>query len=58
MALSMSGKESGWNDDIDGLARQVGALTDEEIEAARTDFNQAVVNRIKMRVAMSRMEGP
>jgi tetratricopeptide (TPR) repeat protein len=58
MALSLSGKDSDWNDDIDGLARTVGALTEEEIEAARTDFNQAVINRIKMRLAMPRMEGP
>jgi tetratricopeptide (TPR) repeat protein len=53
--LSASGRTGHWNDDIDALARQVGALTEDEIVRAHTDFNQAVLNRIKLRVVMDRL---
>lgn len=51
-SLSIFGRESNWNDDIDDLARAVGALTEKEIEAARTNFHQAILNRIKLSVVM------
>jgi tetratricopeptide (TPR) repeat protein len=53
-ALQMSGKASHWNEDIDDLAREVGALTEAQIAAGRTDFHQAVLNRIRMRATMER----
>jgi tetratricopeptide (TPR) repeat protein len=56
-ALQMSSKSSNWNDDIDTMAREVGALTEAQIAAARTDFQQAVLNRIRLRVAMERRRG-
>lgn len=52
VALRASGKSSHWNDDIDALATSRGALTHREIELARTDFNQAVMNRVKLALAM------
>jgi tetratricopeptide (TPR) repeat protein len=57
LSLSMDGKQSNWNDDIDDLARSIGALTEAEIAKARTDFHQAILNRIKMRIAMERRHG-
>lgn len=52
--LSSSGQESDWNKDIDNLGREIGALTDKDIEKARTDFHQAVLNRVRVKVVMKR----
>jgi hypothetical protein len=48
MALRMSGKSCNWNDEVDDHARRVGALTESEIETARTDLHQAILNRVKI----------
>jgi tetratricopeptide (TPR) repeat protein len=53
-ALETGERSSDWNTDIDDLARQVGALTEQEISRGRTDLHQAVLNRVKLRIAMSR----
>jgi tetratricopeptide (TPR) repeat protein len=55
-SLSIFGKNSNWNEPIDDLVREVGALTEQEIEAARTDFHQAILNRIKVRVVMEKLK--
>jgi hypothetical protein len=52
LALKMSGKSSNWNADIDGFAREKGALAEKEIQIARTDFNRAVLNRVKLALTM------
>ena len=54
VALRASGKSSNWNDEIDALASSRGALTQREIEVAKTDFHRAVVNRVKLALAMLR----
>jgi hypothetical protein len=46
LALEASGSKSNWNDDVDDHARRIGALTEGEIQRARSDFDQAVVNRV------------
>lgn len=51
-ALRVSDQSSDWNADIDDVAREVGALTEEQIEAARTDRLTAVVNRVKVALVM------
>lgn len=38
--------ERGWNDDIDAISRAINALSEEEIELAKTDFKRAILNRI------------
>jgi hypothetical protein len=48
MALRMSGQDANWNDDIDDHGRSIGALSQAEIEAARRDIHQAILNRIKV----------
>jgi tetratricopeptide (TPR) repeat protein len=55
-SLSSSGHDRDWSRDIEGLGRELGALTEADIEAARTDFHQAIVNRIRVRVAWSRRQ--
>jgi tetratricopeptide (TPR) repeat protein len=52
--LKFIGNEnSNWNEGYyDGLAREVGALTETEIEDAKTDLNQAVLSRVKIRLFM------
>jgi tetratricopeptide (TPR) repeat protein len=52
MVLSNNHKQSNWNNEIDQIAREVGALTEEEIEAAKKDLHQAILNRIKLRLVM------
>lgn len=52
MALRASGSTENWNEDIDDHARSIGALTEEQIDRARTDFNQAVLNRVIVALAM------
>jgi tetratricopeptide (TPR) repeat protein len=56
MVLNGMHKQSRWNDDIDQIAREVGALTEKEIEAAHTDLHQAILNRIKLRLVMDGFE--
>lgn len=48
-SLSLSGKSDNWNADIDDFSRSIQALTEEEIELGKTDFRQAVLNRIIVR---------
>ena len=55
-SLRIFGKNSNWNDNIDDIARLQGALTEQEIEAARTDFHQAILNRIKLRIVMEKLK--
>jgi tetratricopeptide (TPR) repeat protein len=45
-------KESNWNSDIDPMARDLKILTEDEITFAQSDFHMAVLNRIKVRIAM------
>jgi hypothetical protein len=54
LALKLSGNSSNWNAKIDSIGRERGILTESEIMKARTDFNQAVLNRIKLALAMER----
>ncbi|MGB4709592.1 MAG: tetratricopeptide repeat protein [Fuerstiella sp.] len=51
MSLKMFGSPEGpgWNDDIVKLARESQALTESEIFCAKTDFSQAVINRVIVR---------
>jgi hypothetical protein len=53
-ALAEARRTSGWNDEIDGHARALGALTEAEIRRARTDMAQAVLNRVVVRLAANR----
>ena len=48
MSLRMTGQSSNWNDEIDEHGRSIGALTEQEIEAAKNDMHQAILNRIKV----------
>lgn len=48
LTLRLSGRNSDWNEDVDEHARAIGALSEQEIAAARHDFHQAVLNRIKI----------
>lgn len=48
LALSATETENNWNAEIDDFARSIDALTESEIKAARTDFHQAILNRIKV----------
>lgn len=45
---AVGAKTSHWNDDIDDYARSLSVLSEQEIEAAHTDFHQAIRNRIKL----------
>jgi hypothetical protein len=53
-ALRASGKSSHWNADIDEIAREKSALTEAEIALAKTDFERAVLNRVKLALTMER----
>jgi hypothetical protein len=55
-ALQSSVRTSHWNEEIDELAREANALTEWEIELARSDFSQAVLNRVKLALSMERIE--
>lgn len=50
--LQMSDQDSNWNDDINDHARQIGALSEDEIEAAKSDLLAAIVNRVKLALVM------
>jgi hypothetical protein len=57
-SLSFDGAARNWNDDIEGHARQIGALREAEITRAKTDLRQAILNRIIVRlVTEGRMKG-
>ena len=56
LSLSMMGRSGHWNDDIDGFARGIGALTEAEIRAAQTDLHQAVLNRVAVALTAERGE--
>jgi hypothetical protein len=44
---------SNWNEPgFDEMTRECGALTDSEIDVAKTDLHEAVLNRIKVRLFM------
>lgn len=47
------GSRGDWNAEIDELARQTSALTEEEIRLARTDLSRAVLNRIILNRVMA-----
>jgi hypothetical protein len=49
-SLSLSGAARNWNDDIEGHARGIGALRESEILLAKTDLQQAILNRIIVRL--------
>lgn len=53
-SLGLSGDSSNWNKDIDNYARSIGALSEEEIEQAKTNFERAILNRIILRNAVNR----
>lgn len=55
-ALRMSGKSSHWNEDVDEFARERKVLTEREIAIAQYDFNQAVLNRVKLRLTTDLVE--
>lgn len=40
---------SGWNMDIDNISRLIGALSEAEIEMAKSSFQRAILNRIIVR---------
>lgn len=48
VSLHAMDQGTGWNNDIDDYAREIGALTEEEIRAAWTDRHQAILNRVKV----------
>lgn len=48
VVLGASNQQSNWNADIDDHARNIGALTESEIEDAKTDLHKAILNRIKV----------
>jgi hypothetical protein len=50
LALSASEETRNWNDDIDDFARELGAVSEQEIKVAQKDMHQAVLNRIKVRL--------
>lgn len=49
MALVFNRAPGGWNNDIEGFARSLGALRESEIALAKTNFHQAILNRIMVR---------
>jgi len=51
--LHSRGDVGGWNHEIDAFAREIGALSEGEIEAARTSLHAAILNRIKLRLTVS-----
>jgi hypothetical protein len=57
LALTMSGAQSNWNDEIEEYARSLGALRESEISLAKSNLHQAVVNRIIVRFADAREHG-
>ena len=46
----MSGASGGWNDEIEDFSRSICALSDEEISMAKTNMDQAILNRIIIRL--------
>lgn len=52
-SLAQFPQTSHWNQDIDPLARDKNALSENEIKQAETDIHQAILNRIKMRLIMT-----
>lgn len=48
VVLQAMDEGTGWNNDIDDRAREIGALTEDEIRAAWTDRHKAILNRIKV----------
>lgn len=54
IALKASGQSSHWNDEIDDWAREIGALTEREIQQAHSDLHQAILNRIQVSLAAAR----
>ena len=56
MALRTGGATSHWNDDVDELALETGALTEDEIRLAETDLHQAIMNRVKLALVMGGFE--
>src|SRR5690606_14256785 len=48
-SLGLSGQSANWNGDVDDFARSLNALSENEIEAARTDFEQTIFNRVILR---------
>lgn len=48
LVLRAKDQNTGWNIDIDEHAERVGALTENEIQRAWTDLDQAIVNRVKV----------
>jgi hypothetical protein len=52
ITLRMADASGNWNEDIDEIGRAHGVLTVAEIAQAKHDFNQAVLNRIKLALAM------
>ncbi len=51
------GVTSNWNDEIGEHARQLDALRQSEVTLANTNFHQAIVNRIIVRMVSERKEG-
>lgn len=52
LTIQSSSQGSDWNADIDDEAREVGALTEEQIEGAKSNPLTAVVNRVKLALVM------
>ncbi len=48
LALQATGKKSAWNDEMEQQARDIGALSEDEIRAAKVDLRQAIRNRVKV----------
>jgi hypothetical protein len=49
-ALGKSGAKAQWNDDIEAYCRSIAALSEAEIELAKTDLDRAITNRIITRL--------
>lgn len=45
---------SGWNEDINDISRLLGALSEEEIKLAKSNFQRAILNRIIVRKVADR----
>jgi hypothetical protein len=55
--LLRSGAQSNWNDEIAEHAQKLDALRQAEVALANTNFHQAIVNRIIVRLVTERKEG-
>jgi hypothetical protein len=49
-ALRKSGATARWNDDIEAYCRSIAALSEAEIELAKTDIERAILNRVITRL--------